>query len=98
MIIAIVLSTVTPSTVKIRLRSECSFFGRTAAIAMAADPPQIATAPPVRRRLHRSERAPSPPSPRSRLFSLPRSPPDLQPAEPLWPVLDEPLANRYFAT
>src|SRR3954465_3056747 len=48
MIIAIVLSTVTPSTVKIRLRSECSFFGRTAAIAMAADAPQIATAPPLR--------------------------------------------------
>src|SRR3954464_13469304 len=24
--------------------------------------------------------------------------PELQPAEPLWPVLDEPLANRYFGT
>jgi transposase len=24
--------------------------------------------------------------------------PELQPAEHLWPVLDEPLANQYFAT
>ena len=44
---ATVLRMVTLSTVKIRLRSECSFFGRTAAIAMAADAPQIATEPPV---------------------------------------------------
>ena len=29
---------------------------------------------------------------------LPRYSPELQPAEPLWPVLDEPLANRPFAT
>src|SRR3954462_13824977 len=65
MIIAIVLSTVTPSTVKIRLRSECSFFGRTAAIAMAADAPQIATAPPVRsakRHPRLNSRAPSIPN------------------------------------
>jgi transposase len=33
-----------------------------------------------------------------RLVYLPRSSPELQPAEHLWPVLDEPLANRYFAT
>ena len=29
---------------------------------------------------------------------LPRYSPELQPAEHLWPVLDEPLANRPFAT
>ena len=29
---------------------------------------------------------------------LPRYSPELQPAERLWPVLDEPLANRYFGT
>jgi transposase len=29
---------------------------------------------------------------------LPRYSPELQPAEHLWPVLDEPLANRYFGT
>ena len=29
---------------------------------------------------------------------LPPYSPELQPAEHLWPVLDEPLANRYFAT
>ena len=33
-----------------------------------------------------------------RLVSLPRDSPELQPAEPLWPVLDEPLANRNFET
>jgi transposase len=33
-----------------------------------------------------------------RLVYLPRSSPELQPAEHLWPVLDEPLANQYFAT
>ena len=33
-----------------------------------------------------------------RLVSLPGYAPELQPAEHLWPVLDEPLANRYFAT
>ena len=33
-----------------------------------------------------------------RLAYLPRNSPELKPAEPLWPVLDEPLANRYFAT
>jgi transposase len=33
-----------------------------------------------------------------RLASLPPSSPELQPAEHLWPVLDEPLANQYFAT
>src|SRR4051812_37131335 len=34
-----------------------------------------------------------------RLVYLPRYyPPELQPAEHLWPVLDEPLANRYYAT
>ena len=33
-----------------------------------------------------------------RLVYLPRYSPELQPAEHLWPVLDEPLANRYFAT
>src|SRR3712207_6449456 len=32
------------------------------------------------------------------LVYLPRSSPELQPAEHLWPVLDEPLANRCFAT
>src|SRR3954465_3407562 len=29
---------------------------------------------------------------------LPPYSPELQPAEHLWPVLDEPLANRHFAT
>ena len=33
-----------------------------------------------------------------RLVSLPPSSPELQPAEHLWPILDEPLANRSFAT
>src|SRR3954451_22292914 len=33
-----------------------------------------------------------------RLVYLPPYSPELQPAEPLWPVLDEPLANQYFAT
>ena len=33
-----------------------------------------------------------------RLVYLPRYSPELQPAEHLWPVLDEPLANRYFDT
>jgi hypothetical protein len=33
-----------------------------------------------------------------RLVDLPRYSPELQPAEPLWPVLDEPLANRSFGT
>ncbi len=40
-------STVTESTVKMRLRSENSFFGSTAAIAMAAEAPQMATEPLV---------------------------------------------------
>src|SRR3954469_11459262 len=41
--------------------------------------------------------APNPGVPEGiRLVSLPRSSPELQPAEPLWPVLDEPLANQYF--
>ena len=33
-----------------------------------------------------------------RLVYLPRYSPELQPAEHLWPVLDEPLANRHFET
>jgi transposase len=33
-----------------------------------------------------------------RLVYLPRYSPELQPAEHLWPVLDEPRANRSFAT
>ena len=33
-----------------------------------------------------------------RLVYLPRYSPELQPAEHICPVLDEPLANRYFAT
>ncbi len=33
-----------------------------------------------------------------RLVYLPSYSPELQPAEHLWPVLDEPLANRPFAT
>ena len=33
-----------------------------------------------------------------RLVSLPPYSPELQPAEHLWPILDEPLANRSFAT
>src|SRR5829696_7926897 len=33
-----------------------------------------------------------------RLVSLPRYSPELQPAERLWPVLDEPLANHSFGT
>ena len=33
-----------------------------------------------------------------RLVYLPRYWPELQPAEHLWPALDEPLANRYFET
>ena len=59
---AMVLSTVTLSTVKIRLRSECSFFGSTAAMAMAAEAPQMATEPPVnsaRRQPRPSRREPS---------------------------------------
>ena len=32
-----------------------------------------------------------------RLVYLPPYSPELQPAEHLWPVLDEPLANQYFA-
>ena len=33
-----------------------------------------------------------------RLVYLPRHTPELQPAEHLWPVLDEPVVNTYFAT
>jgi transposase len=33
-----------------------------------------------------------------RLVYLPPHSPELQPAECLWPVLDEPLANKHFAT
>ena len=33
-----------------------------------------------------------------RLVYLPPYSPELQPAEHLWPILDEPLANQYFAT
>jgi transposase len=33
-----------------------------------------------------------------RLVHLPPHSPELQPAECLWPVLDEPLANKHFAT
>ena len=33
-----------------------------------------------------------------RLVSLPPYSPELQPAEHLWPILDEPLANRPFET
>jgi DDE superfamily endonuclease len=33
-----------------------------------------------------------------RLVYLPRYSPELQPAECLWPILDEPLANRHFET
>jgi len=33
-----------------------------------------------------------------RLVYLPSYSPELQPAEHLWPVLDESLANRYFTT
>ena len=33
-----------------------------------------------------------------RLVYLPRYSPELQSAEHLWPILDEPLANRYFET
>ena len=33
-----------------------------------------------------------------RLVYLPRYSPQLQPAECLWPVLDEPIANKYFET
>ena len=33
-----------------------------------------------------------------RLVYLPRYSPELQPAEHLWPILDEPLANRSFET
>jgi transposase len=33
-----------------------------------------------------------------RLADLPPYSPELQPAEHLWPVLDEPLANQYFET
>ena len=32
------------------------------------------------------------------LVYLPRYSPELQPAEHLWPVLDEPLANQHFAS
>ena len=33
-----------------------------------------------------------------RLVYLPSDTPELQPAEHLWPVLDEPVVNTYFAT
>jgi transposase len=33
-----------------------------------------------------------------RLVYLPPYSPELQPAEHLWPILDEPLANQYFET
>ncbi len=33
-----------------------------------------------------------------RLVYLPRYSPELQPAERLWPILDEPLANQHFAS
>jgi len=33
-----------------------------------------------------------------RLVYLPRYSPELQPAEHLWPILDQPLANRHFET
>ncbi len=33
-----------------------------------------------------------------RLVYLPRYSPQLQPAECLWSVLDEPIANKYFET
>lgn len=33
-----------------------------------------------------------------RLVYLPRYSPELQPAERLWPLIDEPLVNRHFAT
>ena len=33
-----------------------------------------------------------------RLVHLPPYSPELQPAECLWPVLDEPLANKHFQT
>ena len=33
-----------------------------------------------------------------RLVYLPAYTPELQPAERLWPVLDEPVVNTYFAT
>ena len=33
-----------------------------------------------------------------RLVHLPPYSPELQPAERLWPLLDEPLVNRHFAT
>ena len=47
-IIAAVDSTVTPATVKISSRSDFSSRGSTAAIAIAAEAPQMAVAPPVR--------------------------------------------------
>ena len=33
-----------------------------------------------------------------RLLTLPPYSPELQPAERLWPILDEPIVNRHFAT
>ena len=33
-----------------------------------------------------------------RLVFQPSHSPELQPAEHLWPLIDEPLVNRYFAT
>jgi len=30
------------------------------------------------------------------LYKLPAYSPELQPAEPLWPLLKEPIANKYF--
>lgn len=41
------LRSVTPITVKAKLRSESFVFGKTADIAMAAEAPQMATDPPV---------------------------------------------------
>ena len=49
MIIAIVDKMVTPTTVNTSLSSDLSSFGRIAAIAKAADAPQIATAPAERK-------------------------------------------------
>lgn len=62
---ATVDSVVTPTTVRMVLRSLVSFFGITADSASAAEAPQIATAPPVSRprsRCRPSARASSPPA------------------------------------
>src|SRR4051794_12358639 len=56
--------------------------------------PDRARPPPLQVALRHGLRVPD----GIRLFHLPSYTPELQPAERLWPVLDEPVVNTYFAT